>query len=63
MSEHDKHRCAPDDAAAKRGPDERISSSKRTLLKAGWVVPVIAAVSLPASGMVHSSCNPHDERC
>jgi hypothetical protein len=29
------------------------------LLKAGWVVPVIAAVSLPASGMVYcSSCNP-----
>jgi hypothetical protein len=63
MNEHDKDPCTPDDGAAKGGPAERISSSKRTLLKAGWVVPVIAAVSLPASGMVHSSCNVHDDGC
>ena len=31
---------------------EPISKSKRALLKAGWVAPVIAVVSLPASGMV-----------
>ena len=63
MNEHDKDPCTSDDGAIKGEPAERISSSKRTLLKAGWVVPVIAAVSLPASGMVHSSCNVYDERC
>ncbi len=58
MNEHDKDPCTSDDGAAKGGPAERISNSKRTLLKAGWVVPVIAAVSLPASGMVYcSGCN------
>jgi len=50
MNEHGKD-------AVDSGPAERISSSKRMLLKAGWVVPVIAAVSLPASGMVNCSCN------
>lgn len=41
--------------ASKRGaqPDaERVSKTKRTLLKAGWIVPVIGAISLPASGRV-----------
>lgn len=56
MNEHDRDPCIIDDDAAEGGPAERISSSKRTLLKAGWVVPVIAAVSLPASGVVYSSC-------
>jgi len=61
MNEHDKDPCTPDDGAANSGPAERISSSKRTLLKAGWVVPVIAAVSLPASGMVKTSCGRCDD--
>lgn len=60
MNEHDKDPCTPDDGASSSGPAERISSSKRTLLKAGWVVPVIAAVSLPASGMVKTSCGQCD---
>jgi len=63
MNEDDKDPCIPDDRAVKGGTAERISSSKRTMLKAGWVVPVIAAISLPASGMVHSSCNPYDDGC
>lgn len=61
MNERDKDPCTPDDGVGKGDPTERISSSKRTLLKAGWVVPVIAAVSLPASGMVHSSCGKCDD--
>lgn len=37
---------------------ERVSRTKRTLLKAGWIVPVIGAISLPASGRVNCSCDP-----
>ena len=33
---------------------ERISTKKRTLIKAGWIAPVIAAVSLPASSYVRN---------
>lgn len=39
---------------------DRVSLTKRRLLKAGWVAPVIAAVSLPASSFVANSsttCN------
>lgn len=36
---------------------ERVSKSKRTLLKAGWVVPVIGAISLPASGYYKCGSN------
>jgi hypothetical protein len=31
---------------------EKISGTKRTLLKAGWAAPVVAAISLPASSYV-----------
>jgi hypothetical protein len=58
----------PDDLSTKAERDassrsaqtnvERVSKTKRTLLKAGWVVPVIGAISLPASGYVNSS-NPY----
>ena len=33
---------------------ERVSTKKRTLMKAGWIAPVIAAVSLPASSYVRN---------
>jgi len=39
---------------------ERVSKTKRTLLKAGWIVPVIGAISLPASGSVAFSGNVDD---
>lgn len=60
MNEHDNEKCIRGDGVVKGGTAERISSSKRTLLKAGWVAPVIAAISLPASGFVANSsgtCN------
>jgi hypothetical protein len=60
MNEHDNEQCIRDDGVVKGGTPERISSSKRTLLKAGWVAPVIAVISLPASGMVYSSCGKCD---
>jgi len=48
--------AAADNDSAPRA--ERISKSKRTLLKAGWVVPVIGVVSLP-SGSTNLSCDPN----
>jgi hypothetical protein len=59
-SQHDRSTTRERDASTHHGPvsAERVSRSKRTLLKAGWVVPVIGAISLPASGTVNcSSCN------
>jgi hypothetical protein len=63
MNEHDNEQCVRDDGVVKGGTAERVSSSKRTLLKAGWVAPLIAVISLPASGMVHSSCDPRRPGC
>jgi hypothetical protein len=31
------------------GEDRRVSSSKRALLKAGWIAPAVVALSLPMS--------------
>jgi hypothetical protein len=36
-------------------PHERISSSKRTLLKAGWVAPVIVVLNLPGNSFAQNS--------
>jgi len=33
-------------------PPKRVSTTRRTVLKAGWIAPVIAMVSLPASSYV-----------
>ena len=41
------------EANRNEGPDtapERVSATKRTLLKAGWTAPVILAVGVPVSG-------------
>lgn len=61
MKSQDHYPMTSDGGAVHDGPRqdaERVSRSKRTLLKAGWVVPVIGAISLPASGFVAcgSSC-------
>jgi hypothetical protein len=34
---------------------DSVSLSKRALLKAGWMAPVIVAVSLPASGYAQNT--------
>ena len=36
-------------------PAERISTSKRTLLKAGWVAPVIVVLNLPRNSFATNS--------
>lgn len=36
-------------------PPERISASKRTLLKAGWVAPVIVVLNLPSNSFATNS--------
>jgi len=36
-------------------PPERISTSKRTLLKAGWVAPVILVLNLPGNSFAKNS--------
>ncbi len=36
-------------------PTERISTSKRTLLKAGWVAPVIVVLNLPRNSFATNS--------
>ena len=56
-SPEDPRKSAADPAGA--GGDagssaEPISVTKRTLLKAGWIAPVIAVVSLPASSYVRN---------
>ena len=52
------------DGSARAARVEPISRTKRALLKAGWVAPVIAVISLPASGTVGNlSCNPYDPDC
>lgn len=38
-----------------RGTSERISTSKRTLLKAGWVAPVIVVLNLPKNSFATNS--------
>lgn len=61
MKRHEKERSLAADAAIGDGAArvETVSQSRRTLLKAGWVAPVIAVVSLPASGYaVNSSSVP-----
>jgi hypothetical protein len=40
MADHEMSRSPPQDAS--------VSQSKRTLLKAGWVAPVVVVLSLPA---------------
>lgn len=38
-----------DDEMSRPPPDDQsVSQSKRTLLKAGWVAPVVVVLSLPA---------------
>ena len=40
MAEHQMSRSPPN--------DQSVSQSKRTLLKAGWVAPVVVVLTLPA---------------
>ena len=40
MADHEMSRSPP--------PDASVSQSKRTLLKAGWVAPMVVVLSLPA---------------
>ena len=68
MKRHEQDRSVAADAAVSEQAVrvETISKARRTLLKAGWVAPVVAVVSLPASGYaVNSSsirCN-DPEKC
>jgi hypothetical protein len=36
-------------------PKEDVSTTKRALLKAGWVAPLIVAISLPPSSLLANS--------
>ena len=61
MKRHEQDRSVAADAAVSEQAVrvETISKARRTLLKAGWVAPVVAVVSLPASGYaVNSSSSP-----
>jgi hypothetical protein len=50
--EHAADPAAVGDTAKSRV--EQISTTKRTLIKAGWIAPVVAAISLPASSYVRN---------
>jgi hypothetical protein len=70
MKRHEQDRSAAADASTavseRAARVETISKARRTLLKAGWVAPVVAVVSLPASGYaVNSSSAPCNdpEKC
>ena len=68
MKRHEQDRSVAADAAVSEQAVrvETISKARRTLLKAGWVAPVVAVVSLPASGYaVNSCCGPFNdpEKC
>ena len=39
--------------------DNGLSASKRSMLKAAWVAPLVVAVSLPRSGYASSISGPH----
>jgi hypothetical protein len=68
MKRHEQDGSVAADAAVSEQAArvETISKARRTLLKAGWVAPVVAVVSLPASGYaVNSSSAPCNdpEKC